>query len=302
MAKTRALVKRRKAIRNIRKITRTMELIATARFKRAMDRAMEAEAYTRRITELVRDLSAGAAEHRHPLLEAREPVSRGLLLVLTSNRGLCGGYNANVLRQAVERYQEWAGGLESTRLEVSGKRGVSYLRFRRIKPDEVFTHFEDRPRFEEVDVIAERYIQAYATGEIDRLDVAYTCCFSVSRQVAVVETLLPMRPAEPSEAKPEAQPTQSSANGHARQHHYEFLPDAEDILREVLPMAFKVRLFKCFLDAAVSEQISRMIAMKGATENADKMIRTITMLYNRARQAEITKQIAEIVGGAEALK
>jgi F-type H+-transporting ATPase subunit gamma len=302
MAKTRALVKRRKAIRNIRKITRTMELIATARFKRAMDRAMAAEAYTRRITELVRDLSAGAAEHRHPLLEVREPVSRGLLLVLTSNRGLCGGYNSNVLRQAVERIHEWTASLDSTRLEVSGKRGVSYLRFRRIKPDEVFTHFEDRPRFEEVDVIAERYIRAYATGEIDRLDVAYTCCLSVSRQVATVETLLPMRPAEASETKPAAKPPQPGANGHVRQQHYEFLPSPEDILREVLPMAFKVRLFKCFLDAAVSEQISRMIALKGATENADKMIRTITMLYNRARQAEITKQIAEIVGGAEALK
>ncbi|MBI3468132.1 MAG: ATP synthase F1 subunit gamma [Planctomycetes bacterium] len=336
MAKPRALVKRRKAIRNIRKITRTMELIATARFKRAMDRSMQAEAYTRKITELVRDLSGKAEGLSHPLLEVREPVSRALLLVLCSNRGLCGGYNANVLRAAIEHHEKLELvtlearsklGLdvaESLRLEVSGKRGINYFRHRRIRPAETFTHFDDRPRFEEVDALAHRYIEEYTAGRLDRLDVAYTKFLSAARQKAVVETLLPVQRAsgDAGSATGSAAVSPGGAGagpggpgGHAGAHasaaatgsplrlyYYEFLPSAGEILQEVLPMAFKVRLFKCFLDAAVGEQIARMVAMKGATENADEMIRRITRLYNRARQAQITKEISEIIGGAEALK
>src|SRR5689334_7366530 len=130
MAKARAIVKRRKSVQNIRKITRTMELIATARFKKALDRATEAEAYTRKIAELVADLGASALEVSHPLLEVREPIRRSLLLVLTSNRGLAGGYNGNVLRSATRRLQDSEIEGVPTVLEVAGKRGINYFRFR----------------------------------------------------------------------------------------------------------------------------------------------------------------------------
>jgi F-type H+-transporting ATPase subunit gamma len=295
MAKPRAIVKRRKAIRNIRKITRTMELIATARFKRAMDRATEAEAYTQKIAELVTDLSRSGLEIAHPLLEAREQTQNALLLVICSNRGLCGGYNSNVLRSGARRYDSLRETLESVRLEVAGKRGLSFFRFRRIKPDELFTHFEDRPRFDEVEALADRYLEWYVSGRVDRVDVAYTRFLSASRQVVQVETLLPLGSLGGEEAEVEeaeaAPPTP-----------YEFLPEPVAILEEILPVSFKVRLFKCFLDAAVSEQIARMVAMKGATENADEIIRHLSMQYNRARQAQITKEISEIIGGAESLK
>src|SRR5262245_6616265 len=148
MAKARAIIKRRGAIQNIRKITRTMELIATARFKKALDRAVEAEAFTSKIAEIVADLGASATEGAsHPLLKVHDPIKRSLLLVLTSNRGLAGGYNGNVIRQAMRSQQDAATeGLTQT-LEVAGKRGIGYFRFRGIKPDLTYTQFEDKPQF-----------------------------------------------------------------------------------------------------------------------------------------------------------
>jgi F-type H+-transporting ATPase subunit gamma len=309
MAKARAIVKRRKSVQNIRKITRTMELIATARFKKALDRATEAEAYTRKIAELVANLGATALEVSHPLLQVREPVKRSLLLVLSSNRGLAGGYNGNVLRVATRTIQDHQAEGIPTVLEVAGKRGINYFRFRGIAADATFTQFEDRPQFDEVEVLADRYIAMYINGEIDQLEVAFTQFISSARQVAVVQRLLPMTTAQVGEAgasvrqakRPQG-PGAPADRPKAEQVPYEFLPDPRSILEEIVPVSFKVRLFKCFLDAAVSEQIARMVAMRGATENADDMIKSLTRLYNRARQAQITRELAEIVGGAAALE
>src|SRR6516164_6996178 len=161
MASTRQLVTRRKAIRNIRKITRTMELIATARFKKAMDRATEAAAYTAKIAELAADLTQSTAEFRHPLMEVREERKTGVLLVLTSNRGLCGGYNSGVLKLAQQKIREAQAQSQKLILEVSGKRGLNFLRFQKAKADQSYTNFEDKPRFDEVERIASRLIQMY---------------------------------------------------------------------------------------------------------------------------------------------
>jgi F-type H+-transporting ATPase subunit gamma len=291
MAKTRAIVKRRKAIRNIRKITRTMELIATARFKKALDRAVEAEAYTRKIGELAADLSASATNVTHPLLEKREAVRNSLLLVISSNRGLCGGYNASILREAIARVRQLRSQNVPLHLELSGKRAITYFRFQGIAAEKTFTHFEDKPRFDEAEELANRYISGYIAGQLDRLEVCYMKFLNAARQTVVIETLLPL-----------ATPSAEGRTGRTSGVEYEFLPNARDILEELLPVSFKVRLFKCFLDAAVSEQIARRVAMKAATENAGEMIKTLTRQYNRARQAQITKEIAEVIGGAEALK
>ena len=293
MANARALDKRRKSIRNIRKITRTMELIATARFKKAMDRASAATAYTARISQLVKDLSQSGLEVSHPLLEPRENPSHAALLVLTANRGLCGGYNGNVIRRGLSRHGELSDSMEQLTFEVSGKRGISAMKFRKLATDAEFTQFDDQPSFEEVEVLANRYLDAYAAGTLDRLDVAYTRFISSSRQEATVETLLPLGALETDEA------ADTDSRGESM---YEFLPSAGSILEEVVPSSFKVKLFKCFLDAAVSEQIARMVAMKSATENADDMIKNLSMTYNRARQSQITGEIMEINGGVEALK
>ncbi len=290
MAKARALDKRRKSVRNIRKITRTMELIATARFKKAMDRAHASTAYTQRITKLVADLANSGLQVSHPLLEAREVTKNAILLVLTGNRGLCGGYNGNVQRAAFTRLNELKASVLNVSLEVSGKRGINFFKYRNVPMDQRYMHFEDKPSFEQVELLANRYLEAYITGKLDRLDVVYTKFFNVSRQSAVVETLLPLGSLEgsgPADDKVQLQ--------------YEFLPSAASILEEVVPTSFKVKLFKCFLDAAVSEQIARRVAMKAATENADDLIRSLSMTYNRARQGQITSELLDIVGGVEAL-
>jgi len=295
MAKTRVLVKRRKAVRNIRKITRTMELIATARFKKALDRAVEAAAYTRKIAELAADLSASATNIKHPLLEKHDPIKNSLLLVITSNRGLCGGYNGSILREAAGRIRETQKEGVALHLEVSGKRAIAYFRFQGVAAENSYTQFEDKPAFDEVDAIADRYIAAYIAGKLDRVEVAYMKFLSASRQEPVVEMLLPLAAAPTKDKKDEPQAKQ-------QQVEYEFLPDAQGILQEILPESFKVRLFKCFLDAAVSEQIARRVAMKAATETAGDMIKALSTKYNRARQAAITKELAEVISGAEALR
>ena len=308
MAKARAIIKRRKAVENIRKITRTMELIATNRFRKALNRATEAEAYTRKIAELVADLGETSGDLKHPLLTRRDPIKRSLMLVITSNRGLAGGYNGNVLRAAILRHHDnQTDGIE-TSFEVAGKRGIGFFRFRKLVPDATYTQFEDRPQFHEIEVLAEKYIKLYVQGTIDRLDVAYTQFISSSRQVATVQTLLPITTADIGKATPsvrQAGPADQKAPAPAKKGGpvpYEFLPDAASILEEIVPVSFKVRLFKCFLDAAVSEQIARMVAMGGATKNADDLVKLLTRQYNRARQNQITRELADIVGATGALK
>jgi F-type H+-transporting ATPase subunit gamma len=299
MAKARAIVKRRKSVQNIRKITRTMELIATARFKKALDRASQSEAFTRKIAELATDLSASAGEVEHPLLQKREQVRGSLLLVISSNRGLCGGYNAGIIREANQRIRQLGQENVALHLELAGKRAIAYYRYQGQKAEKTYTHFEDKPRFEEAEELADRYLQLFTEGKVDRVDVAYMKFLSAGKQLPVVETLLPLAGAAPE--------TRHRPEGHGQPEggprvEYEYLPSSADILQELLPLSFKVRLFKCFLDAAVSEQIARRVTMKSATENADEMIKRLSRDYNRARQAQITKEIAEVIGGAAALE
>jgi F-type H+-transporting ATPase subunit gamma len=294
MPNPRALDKRRKSIKNIRKITRTMELIATARFKKAMDRASAATSYTERITQLVADLTKTGLEVSHPLLEQRDEVKNATLLVLTANRGFSGGFNGNLTRAGLQRWSELKQEVPEPRLEISGKRGISVFKLRDIPISVEFTHFNDKPLFDEVDVIANRYLAEYESGQLDRLDVVYMKFESISRQRVAIETLLPLGSLGAGAAEEE-----ETAGA---QSQYEFLPSPASILEEVVPTSFKVRLFKCFLDTAVSEQIARMVAMKSATENAGELIKQLSMQYNRARQGRITSELMDVIGGVEALK
>ena len=306
MAKTKALNKRRKSIRSIRKITRTMELISTANYRKAMERALSAVAFSDRLTRMVRNLASGTGvEVSHPLLVPHEQTKTVSMLVLTSNRGLCGGYNGSVLRLAWKRWKQLTGEdeaaqdqkVENPSLVISGKRGISYFKFRKVAPVQTYTQFEDKPSFDEVEAIANQYLEQYMTGKLDRLEIVYTKFVSMSKQVAVHETLLPLSEIGSSDDKDDAKSDDKQANV-----EYEFLPSASSILDEVVPSSFRTKLFKCFLDAAVSEQIARMVAMKAATENADSMIQILTMAVNRSRQAQITGELTELIGGVEALK
>ncbi len=298
MANIRQLDKRRKSVKNVRKITRTMELIATARFKKAMDRASAATDYTKRITSIVQDIAKSGTDVAHPLLTAHDSVKSMDMLVLTANRGLCGGYNGSVVRAAILRRTEIKKEIEAGEMRVSGKRGISALRFAGIPLEKTYTEFDDQPSFAAVAKIADELIERYITGKIDRVDVAYTKFLTISKQTVIVETLLPFASVAPSVVDASSlEPDKTNGI----KDDYEFLPSANGILEEVVPASFRARLFKCFLDAAVSEQIARMIAMKSATENAGDIIKSLSRTYNRARQSKITQEIMEIIGGVEAL-
>lgn len=301
MANRRAIVKRRKAVRNIKKITRTMQLIATARFQAAMNRAMASRPYTDKLAEMVGELgrAAGGGSQGggmdHPLLEARETEARSVLVLLTSDRGLAGGYNAHVLRSAIEHLDRKAGEGVETEVWMVGKKGVSAFRFRRRPTHRTETGFDDKPRFARVEPLASELIDAFVLGRIDSAYVGYMRFDSPGKQVPEVVRLLPIG-AEKLADEPAAQ-----AAGGGTRPQYEVLPSPEVLLDRLLPATVRMRLYQAFLDAAVSEQIYRMTAMKAATEAADEMIGDLTREYNRARQTQITLELLDIVGGANAL-
>jgi len=185
------------------------------------------------------------------------------------------------------------------RLEVVGKKGIAAMKFRGLAVGQSFTNFDDKPAFDEVDVIASRYLEEYATGKLDRLDVVYTQFISIARQQVAVETLLPLGAISAEAADTAATSGPPTAGG--KRSVYDFVPSPASILEEVVPASFKIKLFKCFLDSAVSEQIARMIAMKSATENAQDLIHRLSREYNRARQGRITSELMDVIGGVEAL-
>jgi F-type H+-transporting ATPase subunit gamma len=241
-------------------------------------------------------------EVHHPLLEKREEVRNVTLLVLTANRGLCGGFNGNLQRAGFNRWLELKQSIPNCKLEIVGKRGIAAFNFRGIAPDATYTHFEDKPSFDEVDLIASRYLDEYITGKLDRLDVVYTKFQSIARQQVTIETLLPLGGlGVEAVAKTTGGATGTQEEQGGRKQMYEFLPSPDSILEEVVPASFKIKLFKCFLDSAVSEQIARMVAMKSATENAGDLIHSLSRQYNRARQGRITSELMDVIGGVEAL-
>jgi F-type H+-transporting ATPase subunit gamma len=293
MAKARAIGKRRKAVQNIRKITRTMQLIATARFQSAYNRATATKPYVENITRLVEELSRAQGDIEHPLLKANTEAHKTALIVLTSNRGLCGGYNSALLRAALEyvRGREAAG--RTVDLHVVGKKGIAYFKFLNRNMAWTETRIEGNAPFAEVEHISEKMMGTYTAGQLGGVYVAYTRFVSAGVQRPEVLQLLPIRKPAPAET--------AAAKSNETTVQYEFSPAAEQLLAELLPEVVKVRLFQCFNDAGVSEQTARMVAMKSATDAAGDMIRSLTQRMNRARQSQITLELLDIVAGAEAL-
>jgi len=296
MATTREIVKRRKSVTNIHKITKTMEMIATARFKKAFDRAVGAKPYTQKISELAGALASGDEKVEHPLLRVNEGSQRTVVLVLTSNRGLCGGYNSNINRLALQHIEELKGNGQEIDLRVSGKKGQQALRYKGYRANVNYTQFDDKTTYAMVEELANEFIDWYSRREIDAVRVVYTRFISSARHTAEVLHLLPL-----SRLEGEPQPGKKGAEETGIEF-FEFYPSAREILQELIPTTVRTRLFQCFTDAIVSEQVARMSAMKAATDNAEQMIGALTRQYNRARQSQITGELLDILGGAEAIK
>jgi F-type H+-transporting ATPase subunit gamma len=307
MAKARAIVKRRKAVRNIRKITKTMQMIATAKFQKALKRAVGTKPFTLKVRELVSELADSlGGEVDHPLLrkvDDRNRKNRIAVLVITANRGLAGAYNGNVLRasNAFIKQQEAAG--KTVDLYAVGKKGITFFNYQKRPIKARYETNMDNPKFAEVERGAQDFMQQFIDGQIDAVYVGSMNFISTGVQKPAVTQLLPLGGLGEGNASPGAPKANAAAPGKlVPETIYDFSPGAPELLDELLPLTVKTTLYQCFLDAVTSENVARMVSMKSATDNADKMIKAQTMQYNRARQSQITTELSEIMGGVEAMK
>ena len=289
MANLRDLRRRRKSVANTKKITRTMELVASAKMKKAQDAASASRPYADALRELVASLSAAASsDEAHPLM-ARRAVKRVAILVCTSDRGLAGAFNANLVAKAVERAAEHRAQGRQVEFVALGKKAASTLAFSGNKPTAVHTGIMDRPKYVQAQRLADEAIAAFASGRADLVEVVYSRFVSAARQQADGLVLLPAGGA--GEGKPAAK-----ANGAVIFH-----PDAATLLAELIPQTVKTALFSALLQTSAGEHTARRAAMKNATDAASDMGRDLTIAYNRGRQGKITQEIAEIVGAVEAM-
>jgi F-type H+-transporting ATPase subunit gamma len=293
MASVQDLKRRIRSVTNTRKITKAMELVASARLRRAQSRIEEMRPYADRMLELMAITSRAAGSVRLPLLQRRE-VRRVALLPITADRGLAGAFNAQILRRSFALERELrAQGIEVTWL-VSGRKGRSTLRFRGYDVAQGWMGHSERPEYSDAQAIARRAAELYANDEVDRVVVIYNKFRSALSQEVTVQELLPL-PETLSEGGDE------EAQEAAQRGDFIYEPEPEQILERLLPVYVETELYRALLESAASEQGARMTAMRNASSNAGELISNLTLAMNRARQAEITQEILEVVAGADAL-
>ncbi|HJR44946.1 MAG TPA: F0F1 ATP synthase subunit gamma, partial [Actinomycetota bacterium] len=282
----RAVKRRIGSVKSTQKITRAMELIASSRIIKAQRRVEAARPYAEQLRNLMASVTRNAGNLDHPLLKEREGRSRVGMIVITADRGLAGAYNSNVIRAAERDMREH----EDTKLFLSGKKAISYFKFRGYDFADAWEGYSDQPKAANARKVAQAAVEAFSNGDIDEVRLAYTKFQSALIQRPVVTKLLPASTEEVTGDQKEA----PRAN-------YVFEPEPEDILNYLLPRYIEGAVLQAMLEAAASEHSARRRAMKAATDNADELIEGLTRVYNQARQAEITTEIMEVIGGAEAL-
>ncbi len=287
-AELRLIRRRIRSVQSTMKITRAMELIATSRIAKAQVRVANSQPYVAKMTEVIRNIAAASGGLRHPLLERREVHSVGLTIV-TSDRGLAGGYNTSVIRLAERALLEHRHQGREVRLYVVGKKSQSYFRYRRYPIERTFLGVTDAPTYGDARAISEILIDEYQGGRVDAVEVYTTRYVSALTQTPMRWPLLPI---EPPDLTAHSQAELGAA--------YTFEPSPEEILGRLLPRYLEGSVFGILLEGSASEHAARRRAMKAATENAEELTRLLTRQANQARQAEITTEISEIVGGSEA--
>jgi F-type H+-transporting ATPase subunit gamma len=285
--KLRAVKRRINSVKSTQKITRAMELIASSRIVKAQRRVEAARPYAEQMRALMASVTRNAGNLDHPLLKRREGGGRTGLIVVAGDRGLAGAYNSNVIRAAERDMRDQ----DDTKLFLSGKKAISYFTFRGYDFSESWQGYSDQPRIEHARKVAQAAVKSFAEGEIAEVRLAYTKYESALTQRPVVVKLLP---AEAEEITGDVEDDGDRAN-------YVFEPEPEEILGYLLPRYIEGAVLQAFLEAAASEHAARRRAMKAATDNAEELIGSLTRDYNQARQAEITTEIMEVIGGAEAL-
>lgn len=287
----RVLRRRIGSVKNTKKITRAMELIAATRVARAQQRARASRPYAEQLTSVIENLAAGGANVDHPLLRQAEKVETVAFVVCAGDRGLAGAYNSSVIKAAEREIQAVRAEGGDYRIIAVGKKVVEYFRFRGYAIDAQFEGFTDNPTYENARLIARRVRELFDTGGVDQVELIYTEFVSMGTQTPVVRRFLPLESTETLAGSGKAEALAD----------YTFEPSAEGVLEDLLPKYVEARLLAALLDAAASEHANRQRAMKAATENAEDLIVKLSRIMNRARQESITTEIMEIVGGAESL-
>jgi F-type H+-transporting ATPase subunit gamma len=289
------------SVKNIQKITRAMEMVAAARLRRAEQRIEALRPYASAIRRMTRQAAEAAGNvPRLPILQEHSEVRSVGLLLIAGDRGLAGAFNSNIVRAGVAAGREHGGDGRQVAYYTAGRRPTSSLTFRGLEPKESFIGFSDRPSYADARSIAERLVAAYVDGEVDRVEVFYNGYISPISQVITRETLLPLQQAtvlEEEEDSDEDSEQESSGPGAL----VEYEPDPEEILARLVPDYVEISIYRALLESTASEHGARMTAMRNASENAGTLIEDLTLEMNRARQAEITQEIMEVVAGAEGL-
>jgi F-type H+-transporting ATPase subunit gamma len=290
----RALRRRIKSVQSTKKITRAMELIAASRIVRAQQRVLAARPYIDQLSAVIANLARAGGGLSHPLLETRPQVSTVGFVVITADRGLCGGYNANMQRAAERAIAREQAAGRDYRLIPVGRKGVNFFRYRNFRVDASFAGFSETPTYEDARAIAADIMARFESGEIDQVQLIYTRFLSLASQRPTERQFIPL---DPDTILETVKDSEESGTADA----YEFEPSPEEILADLLPRYVEARLFGALLEAAASQQIARQRAMKAATDNANELIKNLNRIANRARQEMITTEIMEIVGGAEGM-
>jgi F-type H+-transporting ATPase subunit gamma len=294
------------SVKNIRKITRAMEMVAAARLRRAEQRIEALRPYASAIRRMTRQAAEAAGSvPRLPILEERENVEAVGLLLIAGDRGLAGAFNSNIVRAGVAAGREHNGDGHRPVYFASGRRPASSLGFRGVELAESFTGFTDRPAYADARRIAERLIAAYVDGDVDRVEIFYNGYESAISQVVRRETLLPLQQATVLEEETGDEDDDGEQRGKRNPDEpralVDFEPDPEEILKRLVPDYVEISIYRALLESTASEHGARMTAMRNASENAATLIDDLTLEMNRARQAEITQEIMEVVAGAEGL-
>ena len=294
MAKGRELKGRIKSVENTRKITRTMEMVATSKMKRAQDRVVAARPYALALADVISSLYSPELAERFPLLRQPATPRRVALIVLTSNRGLAGGFNANLIKAARVQIAEIEKAGTKVEVHVIGKKGIGYFKYvgRELATQRI--DVTDRPTAENASEIVDALMAEYIAGDLDGVYVTYAKYVSALSTPPTTERILPVTPPAVTKA--------AAGDAAAVQHDYLLYPNAEAILTELLPSYVRNAVYRALVETVAGEQSARRTAMKNATDNAGDILNVLRRTYNRARQAQITQEIAEIVGGAAALQ
>ncbi|MFC5403579.1 ATP synthase F1 subunit gamma [Cohnella soli] len=284
MAKGMREIKRSiKSKQNTKQITKAMEMVAASKLRRAQEAAVAARPYTDKMKEVISSIASSSGSSKHPMLISR-PVKKTGYLVITSDRGLAGGYNANILRKVINTIKENHKSADEYAVFVIGRKGRDFFKRRNIAIVDEVTGLSDTPKFSDIKEVATRAVQSYVDGTIDALYLAFNEFKNAITQIPTLKQILPLG--------------EMKASGGSADYEYE--PSAEEVLSVLLPKYAETLVFSAVLEGKASEFGSRMTAMGNATKNATKMIANLTLTYNRARQAAITQEIAEIVAGANA--